>query len=51
VVIVRSDSSDVGIGSFSLGTGQMIKCEKDPSDKLSATANGGSVKVSKIAYS
>jgi len=49
VVIVRSTSADVGISSFTLPAGEMVKVEKDASDKLSASSNGGDVKVTKVA--
>ncbi len=49
-VIVRSGISSVGIGSFTLEAGQSVQVEKDPTDLLSASANGGDVKATKIAY-
>ncbi len=50
VVIIRSDANDVGIGSFTLPAGQTAQVDKDGTDKLSASANGGDVKVTKIAF-
>ena len=47
LVITRKDSGGTTIGSFTLGTLQSIVIEKDFTDTLTASSNGGSVKVVK----
>ena len=48
-IIVRSTSASVGISSFTLPAGGEIVVIKDSSDLLSASANGGDVKATKVA--
>ena len=50
IVITRKDSGGTTIGSFTLGTLQSIVIEKDFTDTLTASSNGGSVKVVKVAF-
>ena len=50
LVITRKDSGGTTIGSFTLGTLQSIVIEKDFTDTLTASSNGGSVKVVKVAF-
>ena len=50
LVITRKDSGGTTIGSFTLGTLQSILIEKDFTDTLTASSNGGSVKVVKVAF-
>ena len=50
VVITRSDSSDVGIGSCTMGVGETVILEKEPTDKLVTSAGGTAVKAVKVAF-
>ena len=50
LVITRKDSGVTTIGIFTLGTLQSIVIEKDFTDTLTASSNGGSVKVVKVAF-
>ena len=50
LVITRTDSSDATIGSLTVKNGETVVLEKEPTDKLSAASNGGSVKVVKVAF-
>lgn len=50
VVITRTDSSDATIGSLTVGIGESVVLEKEPTDKLLASAGGTSVKGVKVAF-
>ena len=50
VVITRQDSSDSTIGSLTVGVGETVVLEKDPTDKLVTSAGTTSVKAVKVAY-
>ena len=50
LVITRKDSGGTTLGSFTLGTLQSIVIEKDFTDTLTASSNGASVKVVKVAF-
>ena len=49
-VITRKDSGGNTIGSMTVLNGTVVVMEKDPTDTLTASAGGSSVKVSKIAF-
>ena len=50
VVITRSDSSDATIGSLTVGVGETVVLEKEPTDKLITSAGTTSVKAVKVAF-
>ena len=49
-VITRKASGGNTIGSMTVLNGTVVVMEKDPTDTLTASAGGSSVKVSKIAF-
>jgi hypothetical protein len=50
VVITRKDSSDNTIGSLTVKNGETVVLEKEPTDKLVASAGGTDVKGVKVAF-
>ena len=50
LVVSRKDSGGNTIGSMTVLNGTVVVMEKDPTDTLTASAGGSSVKVSKIAF-
>ena len=50
VVITRTDASDSTIGSLTVVNGETVVLEKEPTDKLVASAGGTSVKGVKVAF-
>ena len=49
-VITRKDSGGTTIGSMTVLNGTVVVMEKNPTDTLTASAGGASVKVVKIAF-
>tara|TARA_B100000085_G_scaffold202287_1_gene185817 strand:+ start:221 stop:478 length:258 start_codon:yes stop_codon:yes gene_type:complete len=50
VVITRTDASDSTIGSLTVVNGETVVLEKEPTDKLVASAGGTDVKGVKVAF-
>ena len=50
VVITRKNAGGDTIGSFSAVNGEVIFVEKDPTDTLTAAAQGNKQLVAKVAY-
>lgn len=50
VLITRKDSSDVTIGSLTMGIGETAVLEKAPTDTLITSAGGTAVKAVKVAF-
>ena len=48
--VTKKDSGGSTIGTFTVGAGEVIYCEKNYTDTLEAASNGATCKVVKVAF-